>query len=602
MASAADVGVATTGLDGAEADLDGGSGNVLLVAEVDGVRVYSAAAHELLQRVPPALAGARELGSSAPVATLLASAAKFDAGDADCDELLRALIADDALKEAVTAAVAAATHEWEPGAQQALLRAAAYGKTFDPDFDTGVYVAACRNLRLLNALRAYDAGLPLSPAQLEALTPAVVVDRLCARRAYRIALEVCDFLGLVKDKVLVHWACARVRSERGEADEAVCARIRRNLAGVAGVSYADIAAAADSAGRRKLATMILSFEPRVADQVPILLKMREWPLALEKSLESGDTDLVYLALLHLRRQHLGAASRIEAGAPLAGADEAAHEAFLRVVLAFPAATDLLAAYYRDRRADSSLLVRLFQLAGRYADAGHAVLAAAADAAAAAAGGSTREALDRHCRLLERAAAAFKEGEAARGAPPAERAACAFYRAATEEQLQLLLLQIDFDRDAPAPGGASHVGASLRVTVARLCEAGELKRAQMLKDSFKLADATYYAVKVDALARAGNWPALAKFAEERKPPGGFKPFYDACMAAGDKLEAKKYAGRIAEYGDKVDALIAVGSLVEAAEVTTKAKDVPRLEALLKIAKLPAAREAVQRGLEQLGAAT
>jgi hypothetical protein len=54
--------------------------------------------------------------------------------------------------------------------------------TFDPDFDTGVYVAACRNLRLLNALRAYDAGLPLSPAQLEALTPAVVVDRLCARR------------------------------------------------------------------------------------------------------------------------------------------------------------------------------------------------------------------------------------------------------------------------------------------------------------------------------------------------------------------------------------------------------------------------------------
>ena len=42
------------------------------------------------------------------------------------------------------------------------------------------------------------------------------------------------------------------------------------------------AATADSSGRRRLATLLLDFEPRVRDQVPILLKMREGRLALEK--------------------------------------------------------------------------------------------------------------------------------------------------------------------------------------------------------------------------------------------------------------------------------------------------------------------------------
>jgi hypothetical protein len=81
----------------------------------------------------------------------------------------------------------------------------------------------------------------------------------------------------------------------------VCELIRAKLSGIASVSYADIAATADSVGRRKLATMLLDFEPRAADQVPLLLKMREGGLALAKAVDSGDTDLMFLALLDLRR-------------------------------------------------------------------------------------------------------------------------------------------------------------------------------------------------------------------------------------------------------------------------------------------------------------
>src|SRR6185312_8651309 len=37
------------------------------------------------------------------------------------------------------------------------------------------------------------------------------------------------------------------------------------------------------------------------DQVPLLMSMQEDELALGKAIASGDTDLVYLALLHIRK-------------------------------------------------------------------------------------------------------------------------------------------------------------------------------------------------------------------------------------------------------------------------------------------------------------
>ena len=36
---------------------------------------------------------------------------------------------------------------------------------------------------------------------------------------------------------------------------------------------------------------LLDYEPRSADQVPLLMKMKYDELALEKAIESGDTDL-----------------------------------------------------------------------------------------------------------------------------------------------------------------------------------------------------------------------------------------------------------------------------------------------------------------------
>jgi vacuolar protein sorting-associated protein 16 len=70
-------------------------------------------------------------------------------------------------------------------------------------------VAACKTLRVMNALRAFDVGLPLTAEQYEGLTPPVVVDRLLSRHQHRLALFLCDYLGLRghrgRDKVRVPW-------------------------------------------------------------------------------------------------------------------------------------------------------------------------------------------------------------------------------------------------------------------------------------------------------------------------------------------------------------------------------------------------------------
>ncbi len=87
-----------------------------------------------------------------------------------------------------------------------------------------------------------------------------------------------------------------------EVDEKVLgAKIVDKLSSCPGISFSRIATTAFHSGRRGLATMLLEYEPRATDQVPLLISMKEDELALRKAIDSGDTDLVYLAILHINK-------------------------------------------------------------------------------------------------------------------------------------------------------------------------------------------------------------------------------------------------------------------------------------------------------------
>lgn len=83
-------------------------------------------------------------------------------------------------------------------------------------------------------------------------------------------------------------------------DELVAQIIIDKLQDTRGISFAEIASAAST--RPELAIRLLDEETRPSEQVPLLLKMNQDSLALNKAVQSGDSDLVHLVVMHLREK------------------------------------------------------------------------------------------------------------------------------------------------------------------------------------------------------------------------------------------------------------------------------------------------------------
>lgn len=66
------------------------------------------------------------------------------------------------------------------------------------------------------------------------------------------------------------------------------------------MQYSEIANRAADEGRKDLAVRLLDFEPRAAEQVPLLLKLNQPEDALSKAVDSGDADLVYQAIFYMK--------------------------------------------------------------------------------------------------------------------------------------------------------------------------------------------------------------------------------------------------------------------------------------------------------------
>ncbi|PBP15453.1 vacuolar protein-like protein sorting vps16, partial [Diplocarpon rosae] len=82
------------------------------------------------------------------------------------------------LVEAVDTCVKAAGHEFSIHWQKQLLRAASFGKSVLDIYNSDDFVDMCETLRVLNAVRYYEIGLPLSYEQFLRLTPEKLIQRL----------------------------------------------------------------------------------------------------------------------------------------------------------------------------------------------------------------------------------------------------------------------------------------------------------------------------------------------------------------------------------------------------------------------------------------
>lgn len=496
-----------------------------LIAELDGVRIISGTQCEFLHRVPDATVDVFKIGSTTPAAMLLDAVGLYEKHDAKADDNIRGI--REQLPEAVDKCLEAAAHEFNPQLQQRLLRAAAYGKCFLHLHPPSKMVRVLSLLRALNAVRRDAVGLPITYPQLHKLTPDLLVLRLARRQQHYLALQIAKYLRVRTEGVMVHWACERVLRGEQLTDQQLHDEIIKHLP--PDTSFSDIATAAFNNNRPELAKLLLNNEPKAADQVPLLISMQEDKRALTKALESGDTDLTYLALLHIQRQR-----------PVPD--------FFQTILRQPVARDLVINYSRHQ--DPQLLRQLYQALDQPQEV----------AALGVLDAYRYQDLPRRRKGLEQAAALFAQSKDENGKAMAKT---------TEDQLRLLEAQEELEK---ATGRAVFLDTSVGDTIKRCFALNQHKRGHKLAKDMKVADKLFWWLRVSGLAEGHEWGELEKLSKEKKlPPIGFEPFVEACIREGRNDEAVKYASKVTDMARRAELCVRMGMFRDAADAAVNARD-------------------------------
>ncbi|PQE16837.1 vacuolar sorting-associated protein [Rutstroemia sp. NJR-2017a BBW] len=519
-------------------------------------RVHIAANFLKIMMVPEVTDATFRFGSEASASILLDAVEQLEQQSPKADDNIQLIRPN--LVEAVDTCVKAAGHEFNIHWQKQLLKAASFGKSVLDVYNSDDFVDMCETLRVLNAVRYYEIGMPLSYEQFLRLTPEKLVRRLINRREYLLALKISDYLRLPTDRIYVHWASQKVRVG-SEDEDTICRLIVEKLAGKRGISFEEIARAAYDEGRGRLATSLLNHEPRAGKQVPLLLSMSEDEIALDKAIESGDSDLIIYVLLHLKKS-----------LPLAS--------FFRVINTRPIATALVEA--SARADDVALLKDLYYQDDRRIDGANLFIHEALTQP------DPRSATDK----LSLAAKLLSDSKET-----------AFEIKSLHEATQLLRLQESLDNDLT--DAITFTGLSLNETLFQLFNLGYVPRAKKLITDFKIPDKTATWIRLRALVSRRDWSALEELSKARKSAIGWTPFFNLVLSAGNQKLAGAFVEKIRAAGEVKGAELVqlwekCGMRGRAAEECVRLKDAVEWERLLGECEVGSAEA---REVERVGVA-
>ncbi|KAI9740267.1 MAG: hypothetical protein M1834_004845 [Cirrosporium novae-zelandiae] len=528
--------------------------HVHLIPDIDGVRLLTNDVCEFLQKVPDVTKDVFRVGSTEPSAVLLDTVEQLERKSPKANDniqLIRPSLAD-----AVDACTRAAGYEFTAHWQKQLMKAASFGKSALEVYNSDEFVEMCENLRVLNAVRDYRIGLPVSYRQYLRLAPEKLIARLVNRREYLLAIRVSEYLRKPTDGIYVHWACQKVRASTTD-DETISSIIVQRISGKQGVSFESIARAAYDEGRMRLATELLNSEPRAGKQVPLLLEMEEDENALDKAIQSGDTDLVFFVLLQLKKK-----------LPLAS--------FFRVINSRPVATALVESSAKAE--DFELLKDLYYQDDRRIDGSDLLFGEAM-------GQDTLQTKTDKLRLAAKVLSDSKDPVAV------------FHQKNLSEAQVLLKMQEAFDKDIS--DGNTFTGLSVNETMFKLIRTGYSKRAQKVQSEFKVPEKTFWWIKLRALVAKRDWGELEESSRMRKSPIGWEPFFNEVLGAGNTKLASSYIPKCTHLtpAERIEMWMKCGLMAKAGEEALKAKDMASLEMLKGRASGSAAIE-IERMINQL----
>jgi len=502
-----------------------------IVQECDGVRILSQGFHDLIHKVDTPVMEIYRIASMSPGSILLMASQAFSAKSHKADEYIRMI--SDTLSLAVSQCISAAGSLFQAAHQKELMKAAKFGVAFLSGSSSDSFYQQCSTLKLLNCVRHYKVGLPLTITQLTSLSRPVLMDRLIARRLFPLALEISQFLKLSpgegRSRVLAHWAIYKV--ETSNTEEAETARQVSSRLGLSSdISYSDIAEKAAECGKKQLAVQLLEHEVRADRQVPLLLKLGQGAPALRKAIYSGDTDLIYHVILALQKQH-------------STAD------FHMIMRQDPVGSKLYTLYCKQ-----------------YSPAGLADWLQQEDDYGSMARQTFIESysvsrLETRLAGLVTAQEQFKRGRED------------FNQSMADETHRLLKYQAGLEEKLGKP----FTDLSLHDTLSMLLEQKEMKLADKLKSEFKISERKYFWLKVRAFGSSKQWGELSNLARGKKSPIGFGPFIDQCLQQGEKAQAVKFLPLLT-MEERLNYTVKLDMLQEAADAAFSLRNLEALSAL------------------------
>lgn len=514
-------------------------GWVHLLPDIDGVRLITNDVCELLQKVPDTTEAIFRLGSTAPASVLLDAIDQLDQKSPKADENVQLIRPN--LPDAIATCVRAAGQEYDVHYQKKLLRAASFGKSVLDLYSSDDFVDMCEDLRVLNAVRDYRIGLPLSYAQFEHLGSGPLIKRLVNRCEYLLAVRLSTYLHLPVNGIYTHWAVQKARNSVAE-EAIICKDIVAKLISKRGISFELIARTAYDEGRSNLATDLLNHESRAGKQVPLLLSMSKDEIALDKAIASGDTDLVFFVLLHLKKT-----------LPLASFFRLLNNRFLATALVESSA----------KAHDKNLLKDLLHQDDRRLDGANLLFSEALAQTA------PQTKIDK-LKLANKLLADSTKDPAASGT-----------HNAIQEAQALIRLQTGLDSDMHN-GDKVFTGLSLIETLHRLILTAQFKRAQKAASDFHISDKSFAWVRLRALVAKRDWVELEDIATKNKRSSiGWEPYFTEILAAGNtKLAGNTFVTRCTGLSarERADMWTKCEMVSRAGEELVKAKDVDGLESI------------------------
>ncbi|GAA5851110.1 hypothetical protein JCM8547_004135 [Rhodosporidiobolus lusitaniae] len=575
--------------------------SIHLTTEIDCVRVICPSEGcDLIEMVPQPLLSTLLPGSLTPSALLLTASTLFHQHKSPkADEYVRGIGRGPELREAVEECLRGAGREWGGGSGEgegegegkALLQAAAFGKSFLEAYNPSEFVETTKVLRVLNAVRDWKVGVPLTWEQFHSHPPSFLIARLLSLSQHLLALRLSSFLSLPLTPVIMHWATyliassspssAVLRGGKGErvvSDEEVAKAIVDKLKSLSSstspspaptptplgtssspsssslsppaaeipLSPADLALTAFSLSRPHLARLLVEREKRVGKMVRALVRMGEGEEGLRKSVGGRgggtDVDLVFSVLLSLRRSLppgdlFRLIERVDASLP-ASPFSSSH----------PSSSSSKPPSHPGKGGPTAKLFELFLRASEGEEEGRLL----------------RDFWYQDDRRVEMGIEGLREGMRAedfgdkvakvRKAQKsfAEDKESAFEAKMVDDHLRLLVLQQSLEQENP---GKQFVGLSVNGTVRQCWLEGMEKKAEKVRKEFGVPEKRYWYITLRSLIHLRDYSTLLAFSK-KKSPIGYEPFVEELIKAGAQRHAVGYVERC-EGRNRVELLVRSG---------------------------------------------